>query len=137
MNFFHLTYEHHGDVVEFQPRVPIGTVEPDGIEHDTPRVCFAPTVEQCLMSASSFGTRTYEKVPPWMPDSDERVEYWHVYKLASQHKMVGPGGAYIHDVKYTDEHWVLEPCRLVRVGGVCVTWRGLTAEDPVQWWWWA
>lgn len=90
-----------------------------------------------MMAASPFSIRTYKQIKPRWPDPELRAEPWYVYRLVLPARVVGPSAAYVHDVMYTDEHWVLEPCEVKKVGRILVQWRAVEASDPVEWWWWA
>lgn len=89
------------------PRVPENFMTRNGYEdNNTPRVCFAPSIDKALMALSH---RCGNKI-------------FHVYKPAdvSHNKIHHPTKHQVPDVNITDEVWFLKKTRIRYVGSIIV-----------------
>ena len=90
-----------------EPRVPDNFFTKNGYEDgETPRVCFAPTIDQCLMAISQKceGIEFYVFTPDNVPKEN-------IYK---------PTVKEVPDSKITGEIWVTCPVKLKKVGKIKV-----------------
>lgn len=87
------------------PRIPENYFTKNGYEDkETPRVCFAPTVDQCLMALSQKTTNM-----PFYVYSPDDISKLDVYK---------PNKKAVPDVDITGELWTLQPTKLKEVGRI-------------------
>lgn len=87
------------------PRVPDNYFTNNGYEDgETPRVCFSPTVDQCLMALSQKTTNM-----PFYVYEPENISKIDVYQ---------PNEKAVPDCKITGELWVVQPVTLKRVGKI-------------------
>jgi hypothetical protein len=104
MRFFHLSPE----IIEKQlhPRIPRNWMTNTGNEDNTiPRVCFAPTIDQCLIAVGGYR------------------EHFYVYEpeLYGGLQIVKDTRREVLDAYLTDELWVLSPVKLKRIGEIVIT----------------
>lgn len=101
---YHLSAKNlHG--ITLEPRIPVNFFTRNGFEDSkTPRVCFTPTIDQCLlaMSQNLEGQYLYVHVP-----EDSPV----VYK---------PSIKQVPDSKVTGELWVKKPVKIKCIGKILV-----------------
>lgn len=111
MHLYHVTLDlHHRGV--FTPRVPENIEDYGDEEAETPRICFAPTLEGCL---SSFPIGVYN-LKEQLEDTDNIIK---VFRLTLPHPQVAPKNiytpqyltqmGYVSDSWATGEHWLLKP----------------------------
>lgn len=90
------------------PRVPNNFLIKNGYEDNkTPRVCFAPSIDQALMAIS----RNLK---------DEEL-YVHQPKNVNKKSIYKPSIKEVPDVKITGEIWYTEPVELECVGKILIT----------------
>jgi RimJ/RimL family protein N-acetyltransferase len=90
-----------------EPRVPDNFFTKNGYEDgETPRVCFAPTIEQCLMGLSQN-----LKEKEFYAFSPEEVPEENIYKPTTKE---------VPDAEITDETWITCPVKLKKVGKIKV-----------------
>ncbi len=90
-----------------EPRVPDNFFTKNGYEDgETPRVCFAPTIEQCLMGLSQNlkEKEFYVFIPEEVPEEN-------IYKPTIEE---------VPDSGITDETWITCPVKLKKVGKIKV-----------------
>lgn len=88
-----------------KPRVPKNFLTDNGYEdNETKRVCFAPSINQCLMAMSS--NLKDKKFYVYVPDGD-----YEIYK---------PTVKEVPNVKITGEVWIKEPVRIKKIGRIRV-----------------
>lgn len=103
---YHVSVYYLGKKVTLTPRVP-STVMPNE-DNETPRVCFAPSVEQCLLGIHGVATidKTYTNKVGWfLYHTDEILE---------------PAGSRVPDYHRSKEHWSLTSIEVKFVGVVCL-----------------
>lgn len=90
------------------PRIPDNYLTKNGYEDaDTPRVCFAPSVDQCLIALSQNNANKSFYV--YEPEDQSKID---VYK---------PNTKAVPDSKITGELWAIQPVKLKRVGQILCT----------------
>ena len=116
-----LYHVRHRDILEGEaykakkwkvyPRVPKDRM--DGEDDSTPRICFAPTVEKCLMAVIGWD----------MPVEKWKMRPYHlsVYAYTSD-QWVKPTEEQVPDQHITVEHWLTSPCTMRYIG--VVEWIG-------------
>lgn len=101
---YHLSTKNlHGKVLT--PRIPVNFFTKNGYEDSkTARVCFTPTIDQCLMAISQNleGVELYVHVP------------------MEKHKVYKPSVKQVPDSKVTGELWVKEPVKIKCIGKIYV-----------------
>jgi hypothetical protein len=104
MRFFHVSSEEL-DQVTFFPRVPKNTLTNSGNEEGTiARVCFAPTVDQCLMAmCNEYGV--YNIYEP--------VDYGVLTVVNNTKK-------FVPDYIYTNEIWTVTETKFKKLGSIYV-----------------
>lgn len=112
MKYYHVSFDLHLHKL-FEPRVPKVETLPE--DKSTPRICFSPTIEQCLQ-ALSYDKRKYiyggSKFVLFTIDTDNLSESeWCSNKIIVQSK-------WVFDAVETGEIWLLRPKRLK--GELCV-----------------
>ena len=104
--FFVSDKDMNGEILV--PRVPRNYLTENGHEdNSTPRVCFTPSVEQCLMS---LGRNLYGEV--LFVHKIPKTEQFNVWK---------PDVVAVPDSIITDELWVRGNVRIMKVGAIRVT----------------
>lgn len=89
------------------PRVPSNYFTKNRYEDGvTPRVCFAPSVDQCIMALSLKATN--------------HKYYVHSPDKSIEHDVYKPNDKAVPDSKITDELWIKEPVKLKLVGEILV-----------------
>lgn len=109
---YHISAKDHGAKFEFTPKVP-ATAGPRECQV-TERVCFSPTVWQCLIGVcgtSKFIAIAYELLYVALRDGTQPVVYQTRAKLTPPPKLVT-------DFKVTGEMWSLKPITCYRRGYV-------------------
>ena len=96
--------EFHGKTLT--PRIPKNFMTNNGYEDSqTPRISFAPSVNQCLMGLSqNVSGKTY-----------------NVYAPADRHDFYKPNRKAVPDSDLTGELWVCEPIKVKKVGRIRCT----------------
>lgn len=125
---FHVSRVHLGDQVLLDPRQPETAVHPErGLPE---RVCFAPTVAQCLASMS--GARLSALVIGEAVPRRKRIEgeWCHANPSVYQtHQRLRCPPQNRSDFARTGERWSLWPIRVSHAGFVCLA--TLTREGRV------
>lgn len=109
--YFHLSTKYHGKKVLFEPRVPISASE--GENKIIPRVCFTPSLEQCLMAIEGY-------------DDWRTIFFTHhnqkyfVYTIHGNSKIFTPDNNMVCDAYRTKEVWRLIPTMLYYRGKVII-----------------
>jgi hypothetical protein len=104
MRFFHVREENEV-AVTFAPRIPNNTLTKTGNENATiPRVCFAPSVDQCLMAMCN-GYGVYHVYEP--------EDYGKLHVVMNTKK-------FVPDASITDEIWSLTETKLKKIGSIYV-----------------
>lgn len=105
-NHLYFLSEKELDGKILQPRIPDNYLIKNGYEDNkTKRVCFAPSINKCLMGLSQNCTNMVLNV--YEPDGD-----YEVYK---------PTVDEVPDVKITGETWITKPIKVKKVGKIHVT----------------
>lgn len=101
--WYHVTRANWGTKMVLEPLVPNALRE-----SKRPRVCFSPSVRQCLVALIGLGkdVKTSDVVLEFFPQSALVV-------YATRAKLVK---ANVADFKYTHEHVSFEPIKVTRVG---------------------
>lgn len=87
------------------PRVPDNYLTKNGYEdNETPRVCFAPSVDQCLVALSQ--NLTGKSFYVYSPEDISKLD---VYK---------PNIKAVPDSEITGELWAIQPVKLKQVGRI-------------------
>lgn len=108
MRFFHLSPTLLSPVLS--PRIPNNKLTQIGVEDSiTPRVCFAPTVDQCLLAIHNSENESYYVYEPLYYSELKLITSYELRK----HKSVP-------DVSVTQECWSTVPVKLCLVGKVKV-----------------
>jgi len=103
VELYHVTYEDLGEMAWLKPRLPLS--EAPGEERETPRICVAPRIADCL------------RLFAWLDYQDEV----HVYKVvAARHlkTMSAEGKTPDWEKGTKEEMWVLEDAPLRYLGKV-------------------
>lgn len=91
-----------------KPRIPKNFFTENGYEDDyTDRVCFAPSVEQCLTALSQ--NVSGKKFNVYEPDPSQK------------HTVYKPNEGAVPDSKVTGELWITEPVKVKKVGEIVCT----------------
>lgn len=90
MKLYHLSSTKLPDNYKMTPRIPKSEFE----EQDTPRICFAPTIQGCLIGACE--------------DKDLTNQYFYVYSIDTNN-YYQPTQDEVQDVEATGEVWILYP----------------------------
>lgn len=110
--YYHLSKESDLSIVE--PSIPDNYMTKNKFEdHKTKRVCFAPSINQCLMAISRNLTG----------------ETFYVYTLyeSDYKKIKKPSVNQVPDVNITGEVWITEPVKVKYIGKIRVT--GASTND--------
>lgn len=103
MNIYFLSSSD--SIKTLNPRVPSNFFTKNGYEDDkTKRVCFAPSIDQCLMALSQ----------------DLTGKEFYVYNPARKYNTYKPSTKEVPDSKITGEIWIKEPVELVCIGKIKV-----------------
>lgn len=113
MNLFHVTFNlNHNGI--FIPRIP-GNADFYTEEAETPRICFAPSLEGCLSSMPLGGYNLKESL-------EETNGAIKVFTLNTESYPIHPSNIftpedltklrYVADAWVTGEHWVCQPVTL-------------------------
>lgn len=107
---FHVARRDLGPSLVLEPRIPINASKTEC--QKTPRVCFAPTVEQCVIGIVGYAIR-------------RDITYLGAF-LELANSQWCPTVYYTHDDLYcpdptsdfliTEEHWALDPVSVERIG---------------------
>ena len=93
------------DLSLLNPRVPENYMTKNGFEDsETKRVCFAPTIDQCLMGLSQ--NLKDKEFYVYIPDGDYKLYY--------------PSVKEVPDSKITNEIWIKEPVKVKLIGKIKV-----------------
>ena len=104
-----------GDLKKLNPRVPKNFFTENGFEDDkVKRVCFANSVDKCLMALSMNCTN----------------KEFYVYQPKNKHIVYKPSTQLVPDANVTGEHWIIEPVELICVGKIRCT--GDAGRDGIQ-----
>ena len=112
---FHVSSIDLGKVIEMIPKIPHSRSE--GEESTIPRVCFAPTIKQCLMGIDGIDETGLlkrlknKKYQLWMHN-------YTVYQCNTPELLIPAGSARVPDFHRTCEHWSLVPIMVERIGVV-------------------
>lgn len=112
MRHFHVSHADLGERVIMTPRIPYSANPAEC--PNTKRVCFAPTVWQCLAGicgTSKFSCILNELLYHSIPSGLQPAVYVTRRKLVTPPKLVS-------DYEFTGEVWSLEPIEVVRIGYV-------------------
>lgn len=101
---YHISAYYLGKKIVLMPKVP-STVMADE-DNETARVCFAPSIEQCLLGIR--GTKSIDKTYTGQ----------YGYFLYSTEETLEPAGTRVPDFYRTNEHWSLKPVKVKFVGVV-------------------
>lgn len=104
---FHVSPKYKGVKWKAQPRIP-STLNPAKEDSKTKRVCFAPTVEKCLLAID--GVKCLSKV------GLEYGDTWYLYECRNIHLISAEGK--VPDFYATTEHWSLSETLMYYVGKV-------------------
>lgn len=106
---YHLSFKQlHNKII--YPRVPNNTLTKNRLEDGyIPRICFCPTIEQCLMAIGK----------------NIEGRKFNVYTVLNKNcKIISNDNiiknAYVPDAEYTKEIWVIEPVKFIKVGRIIV-----------------
>ncbi len=137
--YYHVTPKDYGDTVVFEPRIPESACD-EWEDVKTPRICFAPTLEGCLMSASgvdcwiqglsdmcSVRKKIGKKPSIYVPELPV-----YVYAIHGNSKVRKITTKKVRDVKLTGEVWRLAPVKLTKVG--VIDPRSVAAKDLIVKW---
>lgn len=104
--------ENNMDHKVLVPRIPDNFMTKNGYEDNkTKRVCFAPTIDQCLMGLSMNLTNKQFFVHTIDPSiSRKELEKIIYYPTKKQ----------VPDVKITGEIWILKPIQIICIGKIKV-----------------
>jgi len=103
---FHLSTENHNGETFF-PRVP--KTAADNEDTITPRVCFAPSFEKCVLAIN--------------PAGDCCAEYiYFVHVPVNSNTIRIPTDTEVPDVDDTNEVWICSPVKLKCIGKAIVTY---------------
>ena len=115
-----LYHVRHRDILEgkaykakkwkVNPRIPSNRM--DGEDDSTPRICFAPSIEKCLLGITGYGSICRYSL------NDCRLS---AYAYTSD-QWVKPTEEQVPDQHITDEHWLTSPCTMRYIG--VVEWIG-------------
>ena len=131
--WYHVTPADHGPEVVFEPRIPSSAFH--GMEDQTiPRVCFAPTIEQCLMAIAGIDDWVHALFETGMAPvrvksklvkgkrAPGKLTYVprpvYVYAIHGRCKVVKPTRKQVRDSHITDEVWRTVPTKLRMVGEI-------------------
>lgn len=85
-----------------EPRVPSNYFTDEGYEDNTtPRVCFAPTIKQCLLAIATEEAAQYE---------------FYIHVPVGSPTVVVPTTKEVPDSHWTNEIWVTEPVQMKTIG---------------------
>lgn len=111
MDLYRLTDRYMRENTTFYPRIPINSMTRNGYEDNhTARVCFSPSIQECLMALSQKNTNKSFFV--YVPNVDER---------RLKRMITHPNKKQVPDVELTNEIWVLKPIPVVLIGSILVT----------------
>lgn len=98
------------------PNIPDNEFTKRGIENNSiPRICFAPTVNQCLLA---LGIDKYKDRPePEIYFIHEPIDYYNL-EIISNEEIVKNN--YVPNAEKTKETWVIEPCEVECVGIIII-----------------
>lgn len=124
-----------GSIVHREPGVPHVA---DG--HETrcmvPRICVAPTIEQCFYSISQWSTQVYKEVDEFtVPPHRIFEEYYWVLEPEATARIWSADMRYVPDAYVSDEGWILEPCDFLVIGKIQMAWAAMEKGDPLEWKW--
>ncbi len=115
--YFHLSKVDLGEQVVLEPKVPESAVTPECVS--TPRVCFAPTLFQCLISISG-SSNTASAMTEFLYSHKTQFNNPTVYSTTSR-KLILPKYPKCSDYQSTGEHWSLRPIKVRRLGYLDMT----------------
>lgn len=111
LKFYHVSRMYLGKSKVFLPKIPESAVR--SLEDvETPRICVAPTIIQCLMGIAGTEDIEFE----FRNKSKDKFDELFVYTPMDCSK-VSPAGR-IPDFQRTKEHWILEPCEMSYLGKI-------------------
>lgn len=104
---------------ELEPRIMTKPLREENL--GVPRICVAPTVDQCFRALEIYLDRF-----PGM-----KIKTYYVYKpiITSTTRIVAPDARLVPDVEITGEHWILNPVRVEKVGSIRVIFKN---NDPPE-----
>jgi hypothetical protein len=101
--YYHLSEKYHGKTVWFDPQIPS---KMDPVEdHKIKRICFAPSIEKCLMAIGGYDDWKTTII------TNPKQKYF-VYAIHGHSKVFKPTNDLVPDIFRTDEVWRLESTRL-------------------------
>ncbi len=120
MPYYHLSTKYHGKKVLWEPRLTAYCPE----ENIMPRICFAPTLEQCLMALE--GHSSWEKAWLLIIHDIASLNKLYVYAINKNSKVKKAPCSAVWDSFRTDEVWRLEPTVLNYQGKL-----GIKNDKPI------
>ena len=106
---YHVSPKDFGETVTFNPRVPPTA---NSAECETPRVCFAPTIWQCLMAIEGTSS-AYTAIGDCVYQAAHKGTNPTVYGTRAR---LTPPPKLVSDFARTGEMWSLKPIKLRRLG---------------------
>lgn len=108
--------EDNFDNKTLQPRIPSNYMTKNGYEDGkTARVCFAPSIDKCLMALSQKCT--------------DMELYIHIPDNISKYEVLKPNISEVPDSKITNEYWICSPVKVKCIGKIKVI--GDAGEDGI------
>jgi hypothetical protein len=90
-----------------RPRIPDNFLTKNNYEdNETKRVCFAPSINQCLIGLSM--------------NCKDKEFYVHTPDNIDNYEVINPTKFQVPDCKITNEKWILEPVKIICIGKIKV-----------------
>jgi hypothetical protein len=117
--WYHVTDENYGAEVLWYPRIPVSAGPREN--KTIPRICFAPTLEQCIASSQGTGNNWrhgFDNLTGVWRGPREKLRTIYVYAIHGNCEVVRPTKRQVFDVRVSDEVWRVKPTRLRLVGEI-------------------
>lgn len=97
---YHISDQNFGPKVKLFPRIPDSIASDIHEDNQTPRICCALTLPQCLYSTE----RTYD-----ITEGDKKIKLYVYEATVKASKLYQPNENQVFDTYYTGELWLLDP----------------------------
>ena len=94
-------------ITEFKPRIPKSTANREN--RTIKRVCFAPSVKECISGIENFSDKIGDKILVYKLDTSAYKPKIPSSKILSPDKLAN----YVGDTSITNEHWILTDLKLI------------------------
>ncbi len=125
--YYHVSRKHLGASVVLIPKQPLNATWMEASLPD--RVCFAPTVEQCLASISGAQVRSLV-IGETLPKRRRVRGEWHHANpsVYTTNRRLRKPPQDCTDFSITEERWSLSPIEVVHAGFVCLAHLSRTGQ---------